>query len=341
MKHNPNTRNIFTTEGRLNRRIDKHNKRIALIKKMDEAIKQLEEKINSMEPISIDEINKKCYPEYYSETEETDVEECVIRCDGCDHEFDITKSEIERYEKSQKDEDGDICTETFYVCPKCGFSNTIEIDDELEEDFDNMAEKIEDVIEIHDDIKKSITEFNTSIDESNCSDDSLASDDADPNVAINNTSTYKSNKTKAFRFIQDEKVIDAINIAMDHKSVTETISMLKDKNIELITANENNVTGYSTNSGNISFIHDKDNKEDISLFIVNTHLILVPHGNCTKLYNSILYQLGIEKVDNSFESIKLGGKACIIKLHDGSLAACNFKVEGNELTMTIVYDIVE
>ena len=58
MKRNPNTRNIFTAEGRLNRRIDKYNKTLALINKMDEILKRFEAKVDNNMGIPIDEINE-------------------------------------------------------------------------------------------------------------------------------------------------------------------------------------------------------------------------------------------------------------------------------------------
>jgi hypothetical protein len=147
------------------------------------------------------------------------------------------------------------------------------------------------------------------------------------------------NNSKPIQFIKNTKIIDAINIAIDHKTTTETINMLSEKDIDIITASDKYIVGYSTKTGDITFACDKQNKESISIFTVTTKLTVLPHGKFDYVYNSILSQLNMEKVSDRYESIQLSGKACIVKLNDGSLAACNFSINQNDITISIIYDI--
>ena len=352
MKRNPNTRNIFTAEGRFNRCIDRYNKNMALLRKMREALDRLNDKYS--DNISIDEINKVS-------------EECVIRCDECSYEFDITSDLINSREITMTNENGDDYTVIEYICPKCNYPNVIDEDDDWgwepipvesisknikddkeetsenevveEETTDNMEESSLDIEKIVTEVNKNINESNNSSEEISC-EESTNTKKKVINISNKNTShKVIINKNKPIDFIRDERIINAINIAKENKSISETISMFNEKNLNININTDCNTTVYSTANRDITFISRENNDDAIGMFTINTKLIIVPHGNPIGLYNKILSQLNIEKVDNKFEEIGLDGEACIIKLADDSFAACNFHVDGKDLTISIIYDI--
>ena len=146
MKQNPNTRNIFTKQGRLNRLIDKHNKTLQLIDKMKKILNRLDEKYDSME-IPLDEINEEVYGI------EEEIDECVISCDKCNYEFNICDENIEKIEVNKTTEDGSSDIVKKFICPKCEFANEVEYDDDEEyehssEDNELSKESLEESINI-------------------------------------------------------------------------------------------------------------------------------------------------------------------------------------------------
>ena len=337
MKENPNTRNIFTKQGRLNRLVDKHNKTVQLINKMNKILDSLDKKWNSME-IPLNEINE----EVYGSDDETNV--CIICCDECGHEFNILDDNIKKTEDNVYD-NGHIYVEPKFTCPKCGFENEIDLDDdECEDCLTNESTDEEDSIGEEAESRDNTLETKTC--EDNCSNKEQLVKKKRKEVCLKNKSNrfhkVVINKAdKSIKFIHDEKIINAIKIAMSHNNRTETLMMLLDNSINLNVSTEDNVKTYSTDNGNISFICNKENIESIEAFTINTKLVLIPHGDQINLYNSILEQLNIEKINNIFEPIDLGGKACLIKLNNGEVAACNFNVIDRDLIMTIIYNIDE
>lgn len=356
-KRNPHTRNIFTAEGRLNRCIDKYNKTLGLINKMEEILKRIENKIdnNIGMGIPIDEINDEI-------VKKMEAEECVICCDGCRHEFNILDDSIE-VKTIEKTENDQIIEETVYICPECGHQNEIELDDDEEDiestDSENSNDNYSHVEganvtasgdNSHAEDNTTVSGESTSDDESEVNIESVESSDnvVDLNdiqipkkIEIKNKKNHKIilNKKVPFKVINDEKIISILNIALSHKSYSETVDMLNDNGIMLTEDGPDSSKGCMLHNGYVAVIQGQETTDCVESFLINTNLIIVPHGNQVNLFNNILRQLDIEKYDDKYKSIGLDGKASIIKLRDGSKAACNFDLNGNNLTIAIVYDI--
>ena len=341
-KNNLETRNIFTRRGRLNRRIDKHKKLCEKIGALEEYLAVLNGRL------------------YGNENQE----ECIIRCDQCGHEFDIVNKDIEIIECDKTTEDGSqsICKQ--FVCPKCGFKNEVDEDNsdlECEEKLDESIAKAfnelaEETIPDNQNNELSEDEFMDSAisdDSKNIINDFL--DNEMPTkekipkkkskvIEINNKNNNKShkvviNKSNPVIYLTDNRITDAISIAIKHETASKTINMLSKKGISMIQASDKNIIGYSTDTGDITLACDKTDKESMSIFNITTKLAIMPTGKYKYVNDSILSQLGIEKISDKCEEIGLPGKAYIVKLRDDSLAAFNFSFKQNDVTMTIIYDI--
>ena len=248
MRRNPHTRNIFTAEGRLNRRIDKYNKTVGLINKLDEILEHIVNKVDNNMGIPIDKINEKINQEIIANEEK---EECVICCEGCSHEFNILDNSIKKIHVNNTENIS--TTDTKYVCPKCGFQNEIDFDNESNEDDLDICED-----DCNCDDKK------CDLCEDMNKDEILSINSKRINIkkGIKKSRKIIINKTIPFKIIHDEEIISGIDIALNHGSVSESIEMLKNKNIDITKNSTDNSKSYCTNTGFITFIHgENDNNK--------------------------------------------------------------------------------
>ena len=374
MKINLETRNIFTRRGRLNRRIDKHKKLLEKIGDMDEVLAILNggkhEYQSSNDSTIIDECIIRCdgcgfefniFDEdvetasvSQTENEQLFVESSYI-CPKCGYHNEIeldelTDEEEDLVEEARLGNEMDIIREED-IDNSNNLSNSedskkeeeINNDEDTKTTSDDTLDKIIDIVVNDENAINKYDEFYD--DESSTKEKIITKRSKEVNINNKNNKSHKVviNKSTQIQFIHDQKILNAINIAIEHKPTSETICSLADNNIsmkiDMATATDKHMIGYTTDNGEISFACSRESKEYISIFTINTKLAYMPHGNHNNIYNSIMSQLNIEKVSNKCEQIGLPGKAYIIKLHDDSIAACNFMINNNNIIITIIYDI--
>lgn len=364
-KLNLESRNIFTRRGRLNRRIDKHKKLCEKIGQLEEFLTVLNGRLNNTDENSEECIIRCDGCGYEFDIINKDIE--MIECDkttedgspsiarqficpkcGFKNEVDDLEYEEDAEEDTPEKLDKTIAEALIELDEeKTNFHNNNEAlskldtgETDIQEQNDKLSEN-EDLIDanISDNSKVIINEF---------LDDEMPTKEKIPKkkskvIEINNKNNKSHkviiNKSNPIKYITDNRIIDAMSIATNHGPTSETIDMLSKKGIKMITASDKHIIGYSTTTGDITLACDKKNKESISIFTITTKLAATPYGNYNYVNNSILSQLNIEKVSEKCEEIGLPGKAYVVKLADNSLAACNFSINQNNITITIIYDI--